>query len=91
MNRERRKEIAELITSVDGLAEELESVISTLQATRDDENSYYEEIPENLKESERAQASSEAIDCLEEAIDALEDALDGLQDASGDMGSAVEC
>lgn len=54
---------------------------SELESIRDDEQDYYDNIPENLQESERAMASEEAIDYLESSLDNLENIVDDLTEA----------
>ena len=71
MNKQRKSEIKTQIMR-------LNSVIADVQKVLDDENDYYDNIPENLQSSLRADTSEEAIDHLAEAIDNLNEALECL-------------
>lgn len=72
MNKQRRKEIANTIRQI-------ENVVSSILA---DEEEAFENMPENLQESERGYTSQDAQDNLSNAIDALEEAIICLEDAS---------
>ena len=69
MNKERRKQLREWKKRVDELKDELENILW-------DEQYYFDNIPENLQSSLRAQDSEEAIDLMEEAIDNIKDAIE---------------
>lgn len=73
MNKQRRKEISAVITKLENIKEELENILG-------DEQDYYDNIPENLQMSERADQSSEAIDIMEDAISSIEDITDQLEE-----------
>ena len=72
MNKQRRSEIKRQI-------EYINNIINDVQKILDDENDYYDNIPENLQTSSRADISEEAIDQLTEAVDELNAALDCLR------------
>lgn len=60
------------------LQEQIENVIIALEDVKTEEELYFENIPENLQGSERAERSEEAIDILEESISNLNEAKDTL-------------
>jgi hypothetical protein len=65
MNAARRKEIAK--------AQELiAEAIEILTGARDDEQDYFDAMPESLQGAEKGEAAEAAVSALEEAIDALE-------------------
>lgn len=75
MNKARRKELSEL---VDGLSmmqdrDDLYGWINALDNIKGDEQDYYNNIPENLQCSQRAEDSEAAIENLDEALDMLND------------------
>lgn len=78
MNKARRKELAEVIQKLNQVRDksDLYNEISTLEDIKSDEESYYDNIPENLQYSQRAEASEEAIDNLDEALDLLNEVYD---------------
>lgn len=74
MNKKRRSEIATNLRSLVMIKNNFESILF-------DEQNSYDNIPENLQNSDRAFESEEAIDCLDNAVDYIETAIDNLSDA----------
>ena len=70
MNKLRRKELREIINGLNAIQDrdDLYAWINTLENLKDEEQDYYDNIPENLQYSRRAEASEEAIENLEEAL-----------------------
>ena len=75
MNNIRRKRISNLIVRINMVKEELEDILN-------EEQDYYDNIPENLLGSERAELSEEAIGLLEEADESFDSIIDNLEDIS---------
>ena len=71
MNKIRRKKIKELSDSLGIIMNELETVKS-------DEEYYYDNIPDNLLGSMRAEDSEEAIEIMDEVIDCLSETINNL-------------
>ena len=78
MNKLRRKELGQVINGLNTIQDrdDLYSWISTLDNIKYDEESYYDNIPENLQYSQRAEDSEMAIENLEEALDLLNEVYD---------------
>ena len=78
MNKVRRKELSDVIRGLNTIQDkdDLYGWISTLDSIKDDEQDYYDNIPENLQSSQRAEDSETAIENLEEALDLLNEAYD---------------
>lgn len=78
MNKARRKELSDVIRGLNTIQDkdDLYGWINTLDSIKDDEQSYYDNIPENLQYSQRAEDSEAAIENLEEALDLLNEAYD---------------
>lgn len=74
MNAVRRKEI-------DALIERMNELIAKANMICDAEQAAYDNLPENLQDSERGDAMQSAIDNLDAAIAACEEALDYFADA----------
>lgn len=72
MNKARKQQIKNEILS-------LNHIVSNLNDLLDQENDYYDNIPENLQSSIRADNSEEAIDILGESISSLEEIIDNLK------------
>ena len=78
MNKARRKELETVISNLNEIQgkDDLYACINDLEKIRDDEQDYYDNIPENLQYSQRAEDSEAAIDNLEEALDLINEAYD---------------
>lgn len=71
MNANRRKEIAKIVT-------ELEELKSRLETVLEEEQEYYDNVPENLQNSERYQESEEYISYMEDAVSEFDNIIDAL-------------
>lgn len=78
MNKTRRKELLEIINMLGQVQDkdDLYAVINELECIKDDEQYYYDNIPENLQCSQRAEDSERAIDNLEDALNSLNEVYD---------------
>ena len=78
MNNLRRKELGQVINGLNTIQDrdDLYSLINTLDNIKYDEESYYDNIPENLQYSQRAEDSETAIENLEEALNLLNEVYD---------------
>ncbi len=74
MNKQRRKEIDNLISDAIRLETSIEDLL-------DEEQDYLDNIPENLQSSDKAEIAENAISCLEEALSNIQDLLDNLSEA----------
>ena len=74
MNKQRRKELNILGSKIKKVKnqDEIYECIGILENIRDDEQDYYDNIPENLQCSQRAEDSEQAIENMEEALELLE-------------------
>lgn len=68
MNKQRREKIKELRT-------EIESCKNRLQTILDEEQDYFDNMPENLQGSMRGSDSEDAIDTMESCIDELDEII----------------
>lgn len=82
MNKTRRKELANVIVELKMIKDkdDVYDVINTLENIRDEEEEYYDNIPENFQSSQRAYDSEEAIDNMNDALDLLEQAYESEED-----------
>lgn len=75
MNKNRRKKIQDTRSKMiiqERNGENIQDYIDSLQEILDEEQDSYDNIPENLLSSMRAEESEDAIDNLEEAIELME-------------------
>lgn len=71
MNKTRREELNKLVSQLEEIKEGIEVYL-------DEEESYRDNMPENLVSSERYTRSEEAINSLQEAVDYLGDAINSI-------------
>lgn len=66
MNNDRRKQIQNVQTGIDELRALLESI-------RDEEQEAFDNMPENMQQSERGEKAEAAIEALESAVQSCEE------------------
>ena len=74
MNKERRKSLREIQSKLESLGQDLE-------ALKDEEEEYRDNMPENLQESERYQRADEVCDLLMEALENMDSAYQQIEEA----------
>lgn len=72
MNKDRRSRISKLLAI-------LEEIHNSLQTILDEEQDYFDNMPENLQGSVRGMDSEEAINILEETVGLLEETVESLR------------
>lgn len=87
MNAERRKKLAAAADKVRRLSVELSEVMQEVIDLRDDEQEYFNNMPEGLQSGERGQAAENAISELDNAIGILET---DLNEAADNIDAATE-
>lgn len=75
MNNQRRKAISALVSQIEQLLSDVESI-------RDEEQEYFDNMPESLQGGEKGETSQAAIDSLESAYNDLESVRDQLEEAA---------
>jgi hypothetical protein len=73
MNKERRKEIARAIAMI----EEAKSILETCS---DEEQDYFDNMPESFQDGQKGEDAQTAIDALDEGVSNLEDVSQALGD-----------
>lgn len=71
MNNQRRVKLREINIYIN-------SILNMIESVRDDEESAFDNMPENLQGSNRAFEMEENIDYLDDAIDYLNDAVNSI-------------
>lgn len=72
MNKIRRRELNSLLNDIENIQVELKLIL-------DEEESYYDNMPENLQGSRRGLDSEESINQIDDAINSLDDAMNSLK------------
>ena len=75
MNKNRRERLNNINRLIDVYKSELEDILN-------EEQDYYDNIPENLLGSERADISEEAISNLEDVVSSLEDVIEKIEEVT---------
>ena len=73
MNKERRKEIDEIIDQLGMLKEQIERI-------SEEEQEAYDNLPESIQYSERGEAMVEHVTDLDDAASSIDDVMSTLQD-----------
>lgn len=73
MNKQRRKEITRI-------SDELENLKTALEQVQNEEQDYYDAMPEAFQSGEKGDAAQSAIDLVEEAFSALNEAIGQLSE-----------
>jgi predicted nucleic acid-binding Zn-ribbon protein len=63
---------------ISSISRELEDIKSRLETLKDEEQEYYDNVPENLQGSERYEQAGEAGDNLDSAFSSLEESIEYL-------------
>jgi len=71
MNKERRKQIKKT-------AELIEELMTALEGLKDEEQEYYDNMPDNFQSGEKGDKAQTAIDTLEAAICQIQSAVETL-------------
>lgn len=80
MNNTRRKDIQKALDAFEALdLDSVANVLADVEALRDEEQEYIDNMPESLQSSEKASMAEEAVSNLEEAIERLQEIVDGVE------------
>lgn len=90
MNKARRNAIATLCRDMEtmGIMGKLEDLKREIDRHRDDEQNYYDNMPESLQSGDKGDAATEAVTYLETAIEKLDEMLEAWEEISGALGDA---
>lgn len=94
MNKERRKQLAALIDRIEALnlsevQSELESIHGDLEGLCDEEQEYFDNMPESMQGGDRGSDAEAAIGELESALEMITAITDALGEAS-DVGTTID-
>lgn len=74
MNKQRRKEL-------ERIKEELQTLLSDLEIAKDEEQEYYDNMPESFQNGERGEKAESAISALECAYDNITECIENIDEA----------
>lgn len=75
MNKERRKKIARATALI-------EEAWLIVEICRDEEQDYFDNMPQSVRDGQRGEVAQEAINALEDAVSALEDIKSALDEVA---------
>lgn len=81
MNKPRRAEIGRIIQRLEDLKDKIETARCDANLLKDEEQEYYDGMPESFRSGEKGTAAEAAISQLEEADRACDSAMTELDDA----------
>lgn len=58
------------------VAEELIGIKQSIEDVRDEEQSFFDNMPESIQQGDRGQQAEDCVSCLEEVIDFIDQAID---------------
>ena len=73
MNKDRRNDIARVQDTIMEIAALLDGVRDDTEAIRDEEQDYYDNMPESFQQGEKGEVAEAAISALDDALSALND------------------
>ncbi|WP_421022227.1 hypothetical protein [Klebsiella pneumoniae] len=88
MNTERRKKIEDIKARIAALLSQAEDIKTDVEAIRDEEQDYRDNMPEAFAEGEKGEKADAAIEALEQVIQDLESLTEN--DFDGPLDTAAE-
>lgn len=88
MNKQRRKDIDSIISRIDKLLDEAQDLKGDIDSLVSEEQDYIDNMPENLQQSEKAEAADSAVNSMQEASSSLEEIESSLNDAKDHLEEA---
>ena len=90
MNAERRKALAKVAELTAQARVAIDEALGIVNDAKDEEQEYYDNMPESLQSGEKGERANEAVSQLEEAASRLEEALSGLDEVDSNVEMASE-
>lgn len=72
MNNARRKAIAAIVADIEKLRASADAIAEAIEAVRDEESDYLDNMPESLQNGDKGERAQSAIDALDEALSAIQ-------------------
>lgn len=73
MNAARRKQIAAIVSEMQALNAQFEDLKERMECARDEEQEYFDNMPESFQSGDKGQVAEAAISALDSAIDDMPD------------------
>lgn len=88
MNKMRRKQIESIKARIGALVVDAEELKAEVEAVRDEEQEYRDNLPESMAEGDKGEKADTAIEALEQVIQDLESLIEN--DFDGQLDTAAE-
>ena len=82
MNNQRRKAIQEVMEQLSAPLDTITDFKEQLEAIMDEEQEYYDNMPESLQSGEKGDIAQEAIDQISEAVSTLDEICSSIEEVS---------
>lgn len=90
MNNSRRKELANLIDRIEAMQGAIDDIKGDLEAVRDDEQEYRDNMPESLGDGDKGQRADEVVSTLDDALGDLGDIESTMETIRDALNAAAE-
>lgn len=74
MNKQRRKQLEDIQNN-------LQNIMSELEILKDEEQEYFDNMPDSLQYGEKGDKAQEAVDAIEGAINGIDEVLESINNA----------
>jgi hypothetical protein len=72
MNKDRRKALADVAGQIEDMLANVSAIREMLEAARDEEQEFYDNMPESIQGGEKGENAQAAIDAMESVLSELE-------------------
>jgi len=83
MNKDRRKALQEAVSKLDEARAALFEAKGLIETAKDEEQDYFDNMPEAFQQGDKGQAAEAAIAELDNAIESIDAAVDNTENAQG--------
>jgi len=90
MNNDRRAALTAIREKASGLRIQAEELKGDLEALRDEEHEYLDNMPESFRDGEKGEKAEAAVSALDDAISSLEDCDTSFDEVDSHIETAVE-
>lgn len=90
MNKYRRKEIALVKLELENIGDQVCAVSDQIECLQDEEQEYFDNMPEGPQSGEKGQRAEEVIASIDEAKTSMEEIIEFLTSAQGLLEEAAE-
>lgn len=90
MNAKTRRELQKYAGQITDLVSQLEQIMAELESIKDDEETKYDNMPEQLQDTENGCRMYEGIESLDDIVNRMDDQIAELYDITNDLENVTE-